>query len=92
MLNPYKLGQLVSRTVQDHESETKEIGRFELDVYVEKGMLTTSRDKRAFCRQAIATHLASACIDCEMSPDYFAFIPEPEPRKMFNWPEILPMG
>jgi hypothetical protein len=90
--NRRKIGVLISRPVQDHESETKEIGQFTLDVIVSNKMFLASGDKKGFAKSAIAMHLASALHDLQMPAEYFAFIPEVDIAKAFGWPDIMPMG
>lgn len=83
------IGTLATRPLQDHAKSGREIGYFELEVYIPRHTFLESGAKKSLASKTIGQHLASAVIDTEAPKEFWSFFPSNEFRKEFGWPEVM---
>lgn len=65
------IGRLSTVPLQDHKSEAKEIGMFEMPITINEPFFRTSGDKKTYVKLMISHHLAHAIESTKVPSDYW---------------------
>lgn len=88
----FHIGRLATLPIQDHNSELREVGQFEINVEGDSEMLLAAPNKLEYLRRQIAAYLSSSILDTQVPVEYWQFFTDPKISKTYNLSAEITFG